>query len=171
MEITASAGSEGASSFAFRTSGSKCVRVHSRLSASRFLFTRLTSHDVTLHCPAGQFVTVRQLEFAQHSRYVCFYCFHGDEELGGYFLVRVTAGNQTHDFLFSSGEKIEFVVTDGNLPSAECVEHEAGKARAERRVSGSDATDSFNEFGGRNRLGNIPASATSDDLNDIFGRV
>ena len=131
----------------------------------------LTSHDVSLHGPAGQLIAVGELELAQDRADVRLNGFDGDEQVVGDFLVRVAASDKAHDLLLARGQQIQLRVGRRDLPCPEGVQHETGQARAEGGVAGGDAVDCLDQLGRGDRLSDVPASARADDLDDVLGGV
>ena len=87
------------------------------------------SDQAAIGRPAGELVTVRQLQLAQNTADVGFDGLDRNEKLLGDFLVRVAARDQAEHLAFSLRQSVEILIDGRQIDAAgEGIEHEACQA-------------------------------------------
>src|SRR4029079_352302 len=114
----------------------------------------IRSDEAGLGRPAGQLVTLRELQLSQDARDVALDGLHGDVEPGGDLLVEVPACDQLEDLALSRGELVELTAS---LLGAVRVEDEARKPGREDRVAGRHPLDRRRELLSGDRLRHVAA--------------
>src|SRR5690606_40932811 len=119
--------------------------------------------------PAGEFVAVGELEFAEHGRDVGLHCLDGDEQLLGDLLVRVAAGDQPQHLALALRQRVELRVDGGRLGGGEGVEDEPGQAGREDRVALRDPADGVGQLLTADVIVDVAEGAATDDSGTIHG--
>ena len=132
---------------------------------------RSRSNDPTIRRPSSELVAIRQLQLAQHRRYVRLDCLRRDREPRCDLLVAVSPRDLTQYFPLARCQAIQVRIVFHESRLGERVEHESGKLRREHGVAACHTPDGRHEVVRRDGLRDVAPGSRTDHADHILGRI